>query len=200
MRAPFWRTHNSSKFTTEESELYFKLIDRYAENKENELVNNSIPAHARHLVATLFKTAKENVSLYSTSLQQTVQQTEPLYSDSRIIESALAFLRNADVTLRILLTKELDVLYEQEPKDHPLLKAIKTDEGIRGNFEISKISDSKLSTVNPFLVVDRRAFRLEIDSNNSRVRAVANFNDPKLASLMTKYFDQVFPKANPMRI
>lgn len=188
-------TLESVKMTAEETERYFQLIDRLSEDNEDLLVSNGLPSHARHLVLTLLKGAKKSVSIHTEKLLRKIDGVE-LFSDNEIVNAATEFLKRPNSSLRILLSDKLDIDEGMKPSDHPFIGALVDNSSIKGACEIYTTDDTSFSFRQPFLVADGKAFRIELDPDKSR--AVANFNDPRVASILTDFFDTLIKKSRPM--
>ena len=189
-----------------EDRLYFEHVDEMLEKKRNVLIGNSQPHHAVYLINALLKNAQKTFRLFSGSLTQRHRSDDrdrgmPIYSAYEIIASACELLTKSDKSrLDIVLEEDIDVADLEEPKDHPLIKAILAMPTSRrlGTFRLHRTSGEtirrlqKADICNHLMIMDERAFRLETEHNG--VRAFANFGDAKMARQFSAFYDDIIWK------
>lgn len=165
-----------------ESEEYYATIDRCAENEENFIIQNSAPTHASYLIKTFFKHAKSNVDIFTGKLYPNV------FDDADLIKEAVAFLNSNDKKLRIAY-QDAEIAPE-EILSRKFIKAILAESQKKGTLEIycAKDVDPK---INHFAVMDRTAFRFELEHSMTSPKAQANFGDKKSAEILARVFDSV---------
>lgn len=159
-----------------------RAVDRAFEVDSGEVLNNSSPRHASYLMHKLLQKAiqqKEPVSIVSGALHAEV------FEDQSLLTSLQAALKEG-IPVRVVSENEVD--------------------GGVGNKFASALLDSEVGELlvsKPgqmiydgdkhlphFMLVGRKAFRLEIDHDS--VTAYGCFNEPKLGERLSKIFDIFF--------
>jgi hypothetical protein len=175
----------------EKEVAYYRSIDECAENSSNKFIENSMPSHATYLMIKMLHNAAREVRLFSKNLCMSKDKTnasgnEKVYASQKLIDEAVAFLKDRDGTLNIVLESEID-----GGTSHPLIAAIDAIKAqIKGRVVIRKLSsDVEPQDRRHFMVMDNRAYRIEYDHVNTK--ALANFGDSEKASLWVNYFDKI---------
>lgn len=193
---------------TQEEREYYQTIDRCARNADDQYISNALPDHAVYLMAKLISLASKKVFLYTGRLKMEVSATcgegeiitTPVYNAPKIHDALLSFLCRADkkAIIHILVEKEIDG-GENNPIFKILQNAInssKSEASIQIRSLDPKSRDEDVID-NHFLVVDDRAYRLELD--HDPCKAVANFGDVSGAKKLSEYFKTVlFPLGKPI--
>lgn len=167
-------------------ESYYNTIDRCAINKTDLEISNSAPGHAAYLLKKMFNHANNEVCIYTENLN------EDVFGDQDLINAALAFLgKGEDKAIRIAYEKKIDQTY----LENPFINALSAND-IIGTLELWATNDRYKDTVNHFAVMDRQAFRYEID--HKQKKALANFGDQESANDLRDMFSKILETAKPV--
>lgn len=179
---------NAAPDTTE----YRKIIQHLAAEKINRRIPNGKPAHAAILLEAMFTKADRDMRIFSRSLD------ESTYDNADLIDAAQRFLSRPATRLRILLQNRIDV---SALKSHPLIKALSemtaaltTAHEQKLQIRFAEGAYSKDSAKH-LAVMDDLGFRFEVD--HDKTQAIANFNEPRVASELATAFDRAFMMAKP---
>ena len=173
--------------TDEDERLYFNMVDAAFKAREHKVITNGKPAHAVYLLHKLLDGAERTVCVYTGKLMQTFGDVMA-YGDPEMAASAVKFLEKAGTKLAIVVADGVDVPNGSRPGTHPFIKAI-LDAGHRIKGEWSVTIGGQASFMYHFLVMDERALRIEVDTDNAQ--AYANFADPTLAKKLAQIFDRL---------
>lgn len=164
---------------------YKKLIGRLAEKRVNQRVPNGLPEHAAVLLETMFSYAVAEMRIFSGDLHEIVFGKPP------VLEAVSVFTSRPYSKLQILLQRPKD---ESWMGSHPLIvrmREIAQSNRVHGTFEIRNAAGSYASPkAHHFSVMDNDGYRFELDHDNTK--AVANFNEPKVARNLINAFDEAF--------
>lgn len=185
---------------TDAERLYRRLIDEAARDRKNKIIRNGKPAHAVYLLHTLLANAGESIKLLTRNLARTADPDEEdsdqpiyVYQDPQITKDARTFFQTPGAVMEIIIASDPDLEEGDDLADHPFIKAVLPVAGDRlkvfrmVDVEAAKEEFSFLG--NDFIVMDRRAFRLETDTTNKT--AFINFGVAKMAEDLAKFFDIV---------
>ena len=184
---------------TEEERFYFEYVDKKLKAKENVGISNGKPIHAVYLIERFLRQATQQVRLFSGKLSRAAESGTQIYADPHVAAAALKFLSKEDSRLTVVLEKDIDVAPRQSVKDHPLVNEILTAKErneVAGTFELCKIDNDQLDFLNKqkanshFMVLDKRAYRIETDPNPEKLTAYVNFGDTKSAGILADLFDK----------
>lgn len=165
---------------TIEHQEYRSIIEQLASAHTNQRVSNGLTVHAAILLETMFKNASAEMRIFSRELNEVV------YGTDSMLDAVRGFISKPYSSLKILLERELT---EEALETHSLIKALKSVSGPHGSVEIIAASGNYSSgEVEHFAVMDNDGYRFEFDHDNTK--AVANFNEPKVAKNLLKVFDQ----------
>lgn len=161
---------------------YREIIEKFARERINKRVSNGAPAHASVLLETMFKHAVAEMRIFTKELNGSV------FGEQHMIDAATRFLGKPYSSMKILLQEGKD---EAWAKDHPLFKAIAKMGEPHGKVEVVNASGSYAENdANHFAVMDNDGYRFEFD--HEKCKAVANFNEPKVAKDLISAFDKAF--------
>ena len=178
------------KAPTEEESLYFGMIDRAMEAREDKVISNGRPGHAVYLIHKMFTEAHGEVRILTGNLSRTAGNGEILaYSDPKIIDDAVSLVERGG-RLSILVADGLDVDEGEPASSHPLFRALVDVDGYKDKVEVGSY-EPKTKEGEPWpyhlAVMDRSALRVETDIDKNE--AVVNFNDEKFATTASRMFD-----------
>jgi len=161
---------------------YREIIERFARERVNQRVPNGLPQHASVLMETMFRNATAEMRIYSGELHDGV------FGSPAMISSVESFLSKPYASMKILLQKQKDGSWLNS---HALVQAIKQLKEPHGRAEI-RCAQGVYATdsANHFAVMDNDAYRFELDHNATK--AVANFNEPRVAKDLLTAFDRAF--------
>jgi len=168
-------------------EEYRKLIDKCAENGADFTIQNSAPEHASYLIKTLFKKPDGQIMRIFTG-----RLHENVFADQELKTEAVNFLKRNS-------KNEIKIAYQDthvEDKgilDGEFLRNIIGTEEIKGQIEVWDARSVFSSITNHFAVIDKAAFRYELDENTKK--AVANFGDSANAENLVNIFENVIKKS-----
>ena len=164
---------------------YKKAISFYAENNEDVEFGNKNAEHAAVVVAQLFHFAKNEILIYSGTLNGDVTNDTNLNKNvSKYLESGKKFRLILDEcpaaeNQSTILKKVLNSV-----KDHTKDVKCIIDEDSSFKESLCNVFSDKQS--HHFMVADSVAYRLETDKE--KYEAFGNFNDPKIATLLATAF------------
>lgn len=168
---------------------YKKAIKFYAQNNENFEFGNKNAEHASIVVSQLFQFAKEEILIYSGTLNSDVT------SDSNLIKSVNKYLESGK-KLRVILD-ELPNEGNHSPVFTQVINSIKNplrdvkyivdEENKFAESLKDKFADKE---AHHFIVVDKSAYRIETDKH--KYEAFGNFNDKNIAGIFHKKFIDFF--------
>lgn len=163
----------------EELESYQIFVKDLADKKSELLFNNSGSAHASIVMSNIFRTAENEVLIFSGSL------CSDITNNNEYLESLKAFL-NRNGKLKVILETELDHKSE--------LSSI--FEGCNSsNIEIKNNATSIIKGNNfpHFAVADSKSCRLEPhESGTHKHSAICCFNNKKIGMHLSTFFDNLF--------
>jgi hypothetical protein len=180
---------------------YYELVDRCALASTNTNISNAMPEHARYLIDKMCSLATKSIRLYTGRLRKEVRD-QKIYADAGVINAFVeALARKVDV--RVLIEHR-----DAELADHPLFVAVKRSyEETAGKPDVERpsqlfygfiadetrefLKDQGINT--HFLVIDRKAYRLE--KEHPGARAIANFGNPTRAMTLFRFFDKTVSKS-----
>lgn len=164
---------------------YREIIERFARDRTNQRVPNGLPQHASVLLETMFKHATAEMRIYTGELNEAV------FGQPAMISAVASFLSKPYASMKILLQKEKD---DSWVDSHPLIQAISKIQAPHGRTEI-RCAQGVYATeaANHFAVMDNDAYRYELD--HGACKAVANFNEPRVAEQLLSVFDKAFDLA-----
>jgi hypothetical protein len=165
--------------------------------ESTEIVSNSSTDHARALVARLVGSAKEQVVVFSGSLNPKI------YSDPAVIDAFGAFLLGRNGELKIVVqTSAVSLPDGRIVSDADCMIAqlrLTYGDAVLARVKVARASDHDSRTYSVhFLVVDDRGFRLEPD--NTLHKALGSFNQPQLAAKLHEAFSSLFARAAPISL
>jgi hypothetical protein len=164
---------------------YSDIIEKLATERANQRVSNGLPVHAAILLEAMFKNASAEMRIFSRELNEVV------FAKTSMIDAVVNFISKPYASLKVLL--------EREPADgwidkHPLIVALNKLEKPHGSIEIIHATGNYASgEANHFAVMDNDGYRFEFDHDNTK--AVANFNEPKVAKHLLTVFEQAYTLA-----
>jgi hypothetical protein len=168
-----------------EIEEYKSLVDRCARLRLDYIIPNGSPVHARILIAKLFETARQSVSIVSGELIDATKDGQDIYGYADVVSSAAAFLRREGTKLNIVLERGID-----RGDQNRFLSAVAGDPERKGEIVVFPNTQAVNSTFTPHLLItDASAYRLELD--NKSVEAVANFGDIGGGEMVGQLFDKL---------
>ena len=163
---------------------YKEIIATYAQSGDPRIFSNGSQAHATALIETLFSTAQEKIQLLSGFLNPEV------YDVSSVINEAEKF---------VLRNGKLEILLEGSEPNHSAENVLNQEFLLSLRRRLSKeqlasillLRKSSASGEHPFhlLVADNKAFRFE--PNKRDPKAIASFNNPKLAKQLSRLFEDM---------
>lgn len=161
---------------------YRTIIEKFARERVNQRVSNGMAVHASVLLETMFKHATAEMRIFTGELNHVV------FAQDSLIAAAKQFLMKPYASLRILVQKDQGIEWAQK---HPLVSSLSEMNAPHGHYELRFASGSyALDTANHFAVMDNDGYRFELDHGDCR--AVANFNEPRVAIDLMKAFDKAF--------
>lgn len=171
---------------------YIELVDRCARKRLDYPIPNESPQHARVLIAKLFETARRSVVIVSGQLTDKTSNGIDVYGEKTLVANAKNFLRRPNSKLQIVLVNPIHL-----GEENRLLKAVTNDRERKGELILFPGKNSKRSgkrtnersALPHFMVTDALAYRYEQD--DQRIKAVANFGDPKTASKLRELFEEI---------
>ena len=193
------------KSWTEEQEFYFRGVDRMVRGWADIMFSNGLPEHAAYLILTFFKNARTHVRIFCEHLTQTAENAfgskVNIYSDKNIIEEAARFMLRPDTKLDIVLRDSIDVEEGSHPYNHPLIdgiiKALGREEATK-RLRLCQASQGVLqflkenNYLHDMMVMDERAWRIEMQAGDNGVKAKVNFGDSKGARWVSGLFDRLY--------
>lgn len=153
---------------------YQEVVNRLAETKTDSRFSNKGPDHARVVVDALFRHATSSVKLYTGHLSDDFYTSEP------VLNAIKTFLQKSN--------SQLCILSEREP-DVQSIDAIRelSDANQLMVYVINDKAPTDVQLPGHFMTVDNASFRLEVDDGARE--AVVNFNEPSIATTLSKIFD-----------
>lgn len=173
-----------------EEQQYYKSIDECAALATNQMIENSLPVHAKYLMTKMLSYANNRIRLFSGTLcQQKADGSghdEQIYGSEELIAAAIDFLSRGKNDLCILVEHDIDGGVDS----HPLIQAFKTMTLRKGTVEVRCLKDVELGNkrIPHFMIMDERAYRIEYDDKETK--ALANFGDFSRAKQWADYFDK----------
>lgn len=160
---------------------YAEIIERCYREKLDLVIPNSDHEHASYLIKTFFEKAKEELIIFTGNLYETV------YGEEKLRDKAVNFFETrSDGTLRIAFQVE-------GSKDNILnskfIKAILSTKPKKGAVTIFDASHIAHEFSNHFTVMDREAFRYELD--HTKGTAIANFGAKHVAERLVHVFNKI---------
>lgn len=158
---------------------YKKYITNLAKERSNTLFINSGPEHAAIVIASMFKTAKEEVSMFCGDLNGDVS------TQFNYILALRSFLQKGG-TWKVLLEE-----YDENDMPnifHFIPEFIGTDQ-VQVKHTHTRVKDGNQNFVH-FLVADKRMYRIENDTK--KYLAKGNFNDPDTSLRLNTLYDDIF--------
>ena len=183
-------------------QLYFGMIDRAIEKKENVNISNGEPAHAVYLLNKFLSTADRVLNIHAGALSRQVEDENGAkdvmaYADPQLAESAIAFLQKENSKLSVVLADDIDVEEGQGVLDHPLIAAISEAEGLKGTLAVARARPEDCESFPyHFLVMDGEAWRLETEPE--KAIAMVNFGDQEFAEKLDGWFQMMSSSAEPL--
>jgi hypothetical protein len=154
---------------------YRRMVGSAAVSERSSVLGNGTLAHARIVIETLFRAARETVQLMAD------HQSDDIYSDPRVRDEVVDFLARGG---RMQIIREL----HHDASNHEVFW--KLVEG-KGNVEIRDLPET-LHKVMRFhlLIADKKNVRVEDDRELRK--AIVGFNDCGLASSSIELFDSIW--------
>ncbi len=178
---------------TEQREIadYRQLIEELARKSMNQRVSNGQPQHAAILLETMLKRARESVRIFTGEL------SPEAYDAPGLVEAALQFVGKHGSRLRILLQERHT---REWTMGRPLVKSVDVNKAnLCGTLEVRCATGAYAGpAAHHFAVMDEQGYRFEHD--HSKMRATANFNEPKVARSLITAFDLAFGIAVPLLV
>ncbi len=164
---------------------YRKLIFKLATGQIDQRIPNGKPIHAAILLEAMFERATSDMRIFTGSLSPST------YNAPFLIEAATRFLRKPGATLKILIQNTLADLLER-----PLIKAATSLHGGSTGLLVRFARGAYATNAAKHIaVMDSVGYRFETD--HSSTSAIANFNEPRVASELASTFDRAFVMAHP---
>lgn len=170
---------------------YQEAVKYFSDNQENFEFTNKGIHHATSVVSNLIRTTKNELLIYSGSLNKDVA------SDSHLVKMLNIFLESGKA-LRVVL----DHMPSDEEKSEALKQIIASMKNSKRDVILKVDSDQVFSNgikdlfkdgeAHHFMVADKMAYRFEIDA--IQYKAICNFNDEKIAADLTSAFYTLFEK------
>jgi hypothetical protein len=164
---------------------YKKAIKFYADHNENFEFGNKNAEHASIVISQLFQFAKEEILIYSGTLNSQVT------NNSHLIKQVNKYLESGG-KLRLIL----DQLPEKDARSEVLKQIIQsvnnTSRDVKYKVDTNNNFSQSLSALfsdkkaHHFMVADNVAYRIETDKD--KYEAFGNFNDTKVAMLFSQKF------------
>lgn len=164
--------------------VYQQQVDDLAAEGKSFRISNRNVEHAAVLLDAILRTAEQEVRLFCGNL------SESFYGQDRLKKALINYLHKPGSRLQILVQEKL-------PKNHVVLQALQPY--IDNKVEVRYIELTH--KVSHFAVLDRKGYRFEFthhEANPALVEAVANFNEPDIASKLADQFDVLFSTAKPV--
>ena len=157
---------------------YKEAVKELANNREDYNFPNKGKDHAKIVLGMIFETTNDEISMFSGELDYEILKD--------IFESISSFIDRGG-KLRIILDKP-DIPYNDIisflcKKNIPIKIA---NDVFRKNVKAL----SKNAELYHFIIGDRRAFRIEVDTNE--YKAICNFNNPDVSQRFLKIFNDYF--------
>ncbi|MES9884049.1 MAG: hypothetical protein ABW185_24650 [Sedimenticola sp.] len=166
---------------------YRKMVKRYADEKNTELIPNGGTDHAEILIENIFSHAHDTVRVFTGTLNARV------YGSDGVVEKAAEFLlSNKNSKLEILLQDIDDI---ESLRGHPLINACGKIDEDRCVFKSA--NEKEKSASSHFVTMDNLGYRVEPDK--SKPAGIGCFNDPKLAVVLNDYFDTMFDRGTTLK-
>lgn len=157
---------------------YRSIIERFARERIDQRVPNGLPEHAAILLETMFANASAEIRIFTGELGS-------VYGGERLIDTAKQFLSKPYSSLRILVQKG------QTPQwagQHPLLRGLSELPVPHGKVIVQQAAGGYADgKAHHFAVMDNDGYRFELEHDTCK--AIANFNEPKVAKDLMKAFD-----------
>ena len=171
---------------TDEEKAYFDLIDRSAVDKTDLLITNGKPSHAIYLIFKFLETATERVLILTPNLKRTLDGVYA-YEDPKLANAAVDFLRKPNTRLSILVGSDPDLGEVESINQHPFIARILEMSNAPG-LDVYMNTERRIPRRDfHFVVMDQQAYRIETDTE--RVKALANFGDPKPIGTLSQFFN-----------
>ena len=164
---------------------YIERVMKAASARTGEPVFNGSIDHARVIATAMFKHARQNIDILSTSLNARV------YGPEQVIDEAKLFLADKSHCLRILLEKSPD----DASGKHPFFDEFKC----HSNVHVRELA-AHTSEILPFhmIVADQDCYRFE--SDKKKVSAVAAWGNEETGSHLKNIFETLWKSAKPVKI
>lgn len=163
---------------------YREIIERFARNKVDARIPNSLPLHAAVLIETMFRTATSEMRIFSRQLDEVV------YGREEVLGAVARFVSIPYTTLKILLQKPQDGSWLEHNALIGMLDTLCKDRTCGKVVIRNAVGSYAQDDANHFAVMDDDGFRYETSHDNTQ--AVANFNEPKTAKELASAFDIAF--------
>lgn len=164
------------------TEDYFAIVNRCADNEENFPIPNRDAKHASFILETLFRKATSEVCIFTGRLFADV------FGAQALIGKAINFLNEKPkAKLKIIYQ---DSLTREQILENNFIQKIVDSIGLDSEkLEIYKTGAKHSSLVNHFCVMDKKAFRYELDHETRE--ATANFGDTETAQKLSDIFEAI---------
>ena len=181
----------------EDARTYFGIIDQACAAKKNALLSNGQPAHAVYIIHKFLENADRNVRLYSGNLRRELGGVM-VYGNPHIVDDVLTFLKNSNASLSVVLEGEIDIPPNDEPCDHPLIRAMRSakEKGeIQGHLRVCRALEEHVKILRDsdfdyhWMVMDDQAYRLE--NEKDKAKAFVNFGNADKAARFGSLFDKI---------
>lgn len=170
---------------TDEEKAYFDLIDRAAVDKTDLLITNGKPSHAVYLMFKFLETATERVLILTPNLKRALDGVYA-YEDPKLANAAVDFLRKPNARLSILVGSDPDLDEGESINQHPFIARI-LEMSNTPRLDVYMNTEGRMPRRDfHFMVMDQQAYRIETDTE--RVKALANFGDPKPIGTLSQFF------------
>ena len=160
---------------------YRRLIHRLASGAIDQRIPNGKPIHAAILLEAMFEHASSDVRIFTGAMSPRT------YDAPFLVEAARRYLSRPGRSLKVLIQKKVDGLH-----DRPIMKAIAGAPGLAVRFARGTYATDAAKHI---AVMDTVGYRFEAE--HSTTSAIANFNEPKVASELATAFDRAFSMATP---
>ena len=200
-QGPAFNAFDRTTWTPAE-ETYFGIVDSALEASENLAISNGKPQHAVYLLHAFLANTERTLRVHSGRLARFIDGGKvAAFEDPAVLDGAHTLLSRQGAGFQALIEADL------EGPDHPLVelaKDMKTKGTLRGKLEIRKASANAKKALNDanfrfhWMVMDRRAFRLETDPE--RGRATVNFGDIQNARALDMAFNALWPHSTEVAL
>lgn len=156
------------------------LIDDCAATGKDRVINNGSSDHAAYLIEKFFSSAEDEVLIFTGELFPYA------FGKDSVIEKAITFLKKTGRRIRVIF--EFQDVTPDSIKKNPLISSIMNAKEIAGTLEVYD-GRSFNGKVNHFAVMDKKAYRYELEHQNSI--AIANFGDHNFAKNLSELFEAI---------